>query len=240
MRPLDKLLEKLALNKTACTPAIAKKLLSDPGTCALALCVAAKDLLGECHRWEPEALWLTLEQYSVDMPVENRAKLLAAHTLIDMPSFFWDAGVCEKTALSFAGKEPNPDILEEATVAELAWAVVEAHQLMDYNGEPSQEFGHECCAYAAVVLHREGFVLAPTQLVFAQDILDKTNPARGAESLKTELKKQWEALDKTHLEEMVFTESPPDVQLAKLAAILLHIREREGRTAADLTMLRQP
>ena len=236
MRPLDKLLEKLALNKTACAPAIAKKLLTDPGTCALALCVAAKDLLGECHRWEPEALWLTLEQFNVQMPFENRVKLLAAHTLIDMPSFFWDGGVFEKTALSFAGKEPNPDILEEATASELAWAVVEAHQIMDYNGEPSQEFGHECCAYAAVVLHREGFVLAPSQLVFAQELLDSNNHSSTA--LREEVKKRWEALDKTHLEEMVFTESPPDVQLAKLAAILLHIREREDRTAADLTQLR--
>src|SRR5262249_45132849 len=97
------------------------------------------------------------------------------------------------------------------------------------------EMEHEPAAYAAVVLHREGLVLAPHQLAFCQDVLDRMN--RGATELKSEVRNAWGAVNPDGLATHSFTETPRDVQLAHLAAIELHVREREQSAAADLSRL---
>lgn len=213
----------------------ARHLLTDPGTSTLALLVAAKAVAGEWHEWEPETLWLTLHDKGVDVPGQNRAKLMAALTLIYVPSFYWDGIVFEKTALAFDGHEPNPDTLEEANVAQLTWAVLEAAKIRRHFHEEPPEFDHEPRAYAGVVLHREGFLLAPDALSFAQEQLDKNN--RGLEDLRGQVAEKWAALDKKNLPAHTLGESPLDVQLARLAAVELHVQEREARLADELRQL---
>lgn len=230
-------LEKLAARKKAAAPFTAKRLLADSGTCALALLIAAKDILGEWHEWEPETLWMTLSTHNVEIPVGNRAKLLAAHTLLLVPSFYWDGVVFEKTALALDGVEPNPEMLEEATSAQLAWAVIEAAHIRSHHSEPVPPFDHEPCVYAAVVMHREGLVVAPEQLQFAQEHLDGLNGPL-ARDLYSEVERRWNTLDKKTLAEHPFDESPEGVQMGRLAAVHLHLQEREAATAADLAALR--
>jgi hypothetical protein len=215
------------------TPA-AKSLLEDAGTPAIALMRATTVVLGEFLAWEPESVWLELHRQSIDLPEENRAKLMAAHTLRLMPSFYWDAIVFEKTALAFDGVMPAPEILEEASPARLAWAVVEAAWIIRETREASWEFQHEPRAYAAVVLNRAGYVFAPEQLSFAQAWL---NRERRHDHLLEDVKERWSHVSKDHLEQLTLGENPEDVQIARLAAVELHVRSRRAAAERALTRL---
>jgi len=211
----------------------AKRCILDPQSTASALLFAVKEMLGVCWHWEPETLWIELARKDCDPPEGNRAKIQAGITLFFVPSFYWDGTVFGKTALAFDGHEANPDMLEEASTAQLAWAVQEAARIVAWHGDQPHDFQHEPKAYAAVVMHREGLVLAPTQLAFAQDLLDETNCKETPEGeecptepLKKRVETAWPLVDKTKLETQAFTESPVDVQLARLSSIDLYIQQR--------------
>jgi len=192
---------------------------------------AAHVLLGDFLAWEPESIWMELQHHGVDVPVENRAKIMAALTLRLVPSFYWDAITFEKTAVAFDGVMPNADTLEEASPGRLAWAVVEAAWILRLAKDATWEIGSEPRAYAGVILHRAGFVLAPEQLAFAQPALDR---ARHHDHLTDEVKERWSHVSKDHLEALSLQETPVDVQIARLAAVALHIRERQARAERDL------
>lgn len=212
---------------------VAKSLLEDTSTAAVALLRATTLAIGEFLAWEPESIWLELHRQGVDLPEENRAKLMAAQTLRLVPSFYWDALVFEKTALALDGVMPASDILEEASPARLAWAVVEAAWIIREGREASWEFQHEPRAYAAVVLHRAGFVQAPEQLSFAQAWLDRERPDG---HLREDVRERWARVGKDHLEQLTLGETAEDVQIARLATVELHVRER--RAAAERALAR--
>ncbi len=215
------------------TSPAAKSLLEDIDTPAVALTRAATATIGEWLAWEPESVWLECERQGVNLPTENRAKLMAAQTLRLVPSFYWDAIVFEKTALAFDGVMPLPEILEEASPARLAWAVVEAAWIIRESGEASWEFQHEPRAYTAVVLNRAGYVLAPDQLSFAQTCL---NRERHHGHLLEDVRARWARVGKDHLGQLTLGETPEDVQIARLATVELHVRER--RVAAERALAR--
>lgn len=201
----------------------------------MALMLSAKNLVGDFHGWEPETLWITLEREGVHVPVQNRDKLQAGLALLLVPAFYWDGIVFGKTAIAFDEFESNPTALEEASSAQLAWAVKEAAWICTQHGERVRDFQHEPAAYTALVLHREGLVLAPSQLAFSQEILDRMNTPS---DLRDRVKARWDALDKTKLASVSFEETAEDVQLARLAAIELHVQARESDAARDLAGLR--
>lgn len=156
---------------------------------------------------------------------------MAALTLHLVPSFYWDGIVFEKTAIAFDGVTPNADTLEEASPARLAWATVEAGWILRLAKDPPREFDSEPRAYAGVILHRAGFVLAPEQLSFGQKALDREN-FHGA--LREEVKSRWASVDKAHLEALSLGETPVDVQIARLAAVELHVRDKQAKAQRDL------
>ena len=192
---------------------------------------AAHALLGDFLTWEPESIWLELEHQGVDLPEGNRAKIQAAIALHLVPSFYWDGIVFEKTAIAFDGLVPNPDILEEASPARLAWAVVEAAWIVRLAKNATWEIGSEPRAYAGVILARAGFVLAPEQLAFAQPTL---NRERFHTHLLDEVKARWAQVSKDNLTALSLQETPVDVQIARLASVELHVRERQARAERDL------
>lgn len=212
-----------------------KALLENEHTSAVALLQAARVLLGDFLAWEPESIWLELHHQGVDLPDGNRAKLMAALTLHLVPSFYWDAITFEKTALAFAGAVPNADILEEAAPGQLAWAVVEAAWILRRANNAVWEFNSEPRAYAGVILNRAGFVLAPEQLAFAQPTLDRE---RHHPHLLAEVKARWAQVDKDQLPTLALQETAVDVQLARLAAVELHVRTCRQRATQDLAQLR--
>lgn len=197
--------------------------------------LATRHLVGDFHGWEPETLWLTLEREGMEVPTCNRDKLQAGIALLFVPAFYWDGIVFEKTAIAFDCYESNPDALEEASSAQLAWAVKEAEWILTQHDGVPHSFAHEPKAYSALVMHREGLVLAPKQLAFAQEALDRLNTTT---TLRDRVETRWNALNKTGLADVAFEETEEDVQLARLAAIELHVLDKETNAANGLALLR--
>ena len=209
-------------------------LLTDTTASAVALLRAARAAIPDVVSFEPESIWLELQHQGIDVPVENRARLMAAITLLLVPSFYWDATAYEKTALALDGVQINPDILEEASPAQLAWAVVEAAWIIKDNKGATWEMGHEPRAYTGVILQRAGFVLAPEQLEFAQTAL---NRERFHHHLLEEVTERWNRVDKNGLEKLVLEETPVDVQIARLAAVALHVAAKRASVERDFARL---
>jgi hypothetical protein len=212
----------------------AKDLLAGRTTSAVALCRAAEIVLGDHIAWEPETVWVELEHQGVVVPSETRDRLMAAISLRLVPAFYWDAVVLANTAVAFDGRSVHVEILEEAPPAALAWAVVEAAWLRRRHDLEALRPEHEPIAYVAVVLDRAGFVLAPEQLSFAQDALDARRSRSG---LLDDVRQRWSGIDKGRLADLPLQENPVDVQIARLAAVELHVRSRRAAAEAELARL---
>lgn len=213
-----------------------RTLLTDESTTATALFEATRQLLGPGFlAWEPETIWLELADRNIDMDDVNRDKLMAASTLLQTGGFYWDAAAFEKTAIAFNDLPMIPDAIQEATPAQLSWAVVESANLLRREHQEPGDFDREPVGYAAVCLHRTGFLVAPEMLVFAQKELDKLN--RGAEELRTTVQKRWQKIDKDSLAELELAETPSDVQVGYLAAVHLYVEERARQLMRELKSL---
>ena len=98
---------------------------------ATAIFEAAKRLLGPGFlAWEPDSIWLELADHDIDMDQTNRDKLMAASTLIQTGGFYWDAAAFENIAVAFNDLPIAPDAIQEASPAQVAWAVFEAELLL--------------------------------------------------------------------------------------------------------------
>ncbi len=213
-----------------------RALLESEDTTATGVFRAVQALLGSAFiTWEPESIWLELEDRKIDLPELNRGKILAFSTLLQVPAFYWDANVFENTALSCSNEPVMPEILQEASPAQLTWAVYECEVFLQSDGQ-DPDFDYEPAKYAAVCMHREGLVLAPDLLQFAQEELDRLNRKPGAE-LKGEVQSRWDELKKDQLDAQEFEETPVGVQLARLSAIQLYFDTQLKRYEEDLLVL---
>lgn len=217
----------------------AKELIRDQHTTATGCFNAAEKLYGSQFRaWEPETLWHTLDRQGVDVPLINRDKLLAAVTLTIIPAFWWEMNAFENTTMAFNNVISDHRILQEATPAQLCWSVYEAQLLYgtttDLDEQP--EFDREPEGYTAIVLNRCGYVLAPDLLSFAQPELDKLN-RNGGDVSKKEVKSAWSAMKKKKLADKDFGDSPLELQLGRLAATQLYVKDRLRQYTSDLTRL---
>jgi hypothetical protein len=203
---------------------------------ATAIFEAAKRLLGPSFiAWEPESIWLELDDHNVNMDVVNRDKLLAATTLIQTGGFYWDAAAFENISLAFNDLPVMVDAIQEATPAQLSWAVLETKLLLHRQLQEPGEFDYEPAKYAAVSMYRTGFVLVPELLEFAQDELDKLN--HGNTDLKERIRKRWDSLDKSKLRELKLAETPTDVQIGYLAAVHLYVEGMGKQLKKELSSL---
>lgn len=202
--------------------------LQDTEISATLLYAEVKRLLGPAFRaWEPESIWLELLDLDIDLPPINRDKLLATMTLLDTGSFYWDAAVFENTTMAFDHQWSSPEILQEASPAQMTWAVFEANVIRDREGEEPGVFDYEPAQYAAVSLYRAGFVVAPELLEFAQSALDKLNARSDtAHVLRDAVKARWKALDKDTLQDLSLQETPEDIQIEHLANTHLYVAAR--------------
>lgn len=212
----------------------AKDMLASRTASAVALCRAADMALGDHLDWEPESTWVDLDRQGVIVPVEARDRLMAAIALRLVPAFYWDAIVTANTAVAFDGRPAHVEILEEASPAALAWAMVEAAWIRRRHDLEALRPEHEPIAYVAVVLDRAGLVLAPDQLSFAQDALDARRPRSG---LLDDVRQRWSGVDRARLADLALQETPVDVQIARLAAVELHVRARRSAAEAELARL---
>jgi len=209
--------------------------LDSEDTFATTLILSLHKLLGEqFYYWEPDTVNIELERRNIHLPEINAAKLQAAITLLFVPSFFWDAVAYEKTCLAFNNILPNPDALQEASPAQLSWGVIEATEVIRRHDRSVPKIDHESIHYTAVVLHREGFLIAPNQLQFAQERLDQLNCCDN-ESLRNKTEERWRLLTPTSLPSQAFTEDPVDIQLARLSAVELYIQQRQKELTSQLS-----
>lgn len=196
----------------------------------------AKRVLGASFvAWEPESIWLELKDEGIDLSPINRDKLMATLTLIQTGSFYWDAAVFENTIMAFEHQYSSPEVLQEASPAQIAWGISEAEIILERNDKEKGVFDHEPTQYTAVSLHRAGLVVAPDLLEFAQEELDKLN--RGNLDIKEEVQKRWKALDKTRLDQLELSETPVDVQIGYLAAVYIHVAERAKQLKDELAQM---
>lgn len=226
------------LEKLATPEAEARAILLDPTSTASGIDAAIRKLLDAVSSFEPESIWLDLAARGIDPPLENRAKLLAAVTMETMPIFWWDGMAFEKTAIAFSSIIPQPDILQEASPAQIAWAVCEGRSLRLRLNLDVPEFEHEPAAYGAVVLNRGGFVVAPEELSFCQSRLDDLT--RGNKDLKERVRKEWTQLGETTLTTHPFLETDVGVQLARLASVKLYVDMMTHRAAEEILKVNQP
>jgi hypothetical protein len=217
----------------------AEAMLHDPHTTATGCFKAAEILCGDGFRaWEPDSLWLTFDRKGIDVPLLNRDKLLAAVTMTIVPAFWWEMNAFENTIMAFNNVVSNPEIVQEATPAQIAWAVYEAEllygQLEDMEDTPY--FDREPVLYTAIVLHRAGFLRPPDLLSFAQTALQDLNKD-GAEVSLNDLDMAWSTMRKMKLDGIDLGETPLEIQLGRLASVQLYIEERRQQYSDDIGRL---
>lgn len=228
-------------NKSEAARNRAKAILNDPEATATAVFLATYQLLsgrgqvgGAFLAWEPESIWLELKDAGVDLSIENRDKLLAAITILHGDAFHWDAAIFENTIEAFNDIPSAPDAVQEASPGEIAWGAFEAELFAQFAGYVGN-YDYEPTLYTALSMHRDGLVVAPELLAFAQEELDAANT--DAAILKANTISRWEEVDKTKLENLELTETPEDVQVARLAAIHLYVGKRAQQLDAELANL---
>jgi len=229
------------LIKTASQEAAAKSLLLDPdNNTAAGLYLAARTLYGiEILTWEPETLWLTMKEDGIDLPNGERNKLEAAITLQVNPSFYWDSIVFQQTIQAFADEPFDPEALQENHPAYMDWGVYEASVVRGLDPDSPQipDFDEDVQMYAAVCLHRAGYVVTPKSLKFAQDALTKLIPT-DVSAFQKEVRDAWNKLDKTKLTQTQFFENRLGVQLAKLASCHIFTQERAEKLGEEVVDLK--
>ena len=201
---------------------VSKKLLEQETTPAGLLLIAAKNVLGPgVQAWSPDTIWIELEDREhLNIPLINRDKLLAAMTLIEVPAFYWEVNTFQNTVMALNDVQSNPERIQEATGAQIAWAVFEAETILHEHQMWEPEFDYEPRMYAAVCLQREGLIMAPEILNFCQPELTRLTKD-GAEVSIDVLKVAWSSKPKHDL-----GETPIDIQLTHLSKIQAYLDAR--------------
>lgn len=213
-----------------------REILMKEDATATAIFEAAKRLLGPSFlAWEPESIWLELADHNVNMDPVSRDKLMAASTLIQTGGFYWDAAAFENITLAFNDLPVVPEAIQEASPAQLSWAVFESKLILNRQLQESGEFDYESERYAAVSMYRTGYILAPELLEFAQIELDKLN--QGHIDLKDQIQKRWKGLNKSRLDELKLAETPLDVQIGYLSSVHLYVESRARQLKKELASL---
>lgn len=205
-----------------------RRILTNENASATAVYYATLAELGPaCLNWEPETIWLELDRAGVDIEEINRDKLMACFALKLNPAFYWNHHVFENTCMVFNSLVDDPGVFHEALPEHVAWAVFEARKVVDE--EP--EYYHDAGAYTAVVLHRDGFVVAPSLLDFAQPHLDLLNRNTDLKAVVTAAYNDKNYVVTGDEEDVI------DVQVARLRAVDDYVAEHKETLLADLESL---
>lgn len=232
------------LVKTAARETFARRLLlNSEAHTATGVYMAARTLYGvDLLHWEPETIWLTLEQDGIVLQVAARDKLMAAITLQLNPAFYWDSIAFQHTVQVLNGEHTNPEALQECCPAHMAWAVHEAGFIrgLDPHGHEVPEFDEDVQLYVAVCLKRDGFLIPPKELDTEeiQKALDCQYPhcqvPDDKKYARNEVREAWAKLPKGRLQHTEFAEDSLGVQLAQLAACHVYVSMRAEELAQEL------
>jgi hypothetical protein len=125
--------------------------------------------------WEPESMWMEFQGLGLELSDANKDKLLACVTLVTTSQFYWNIHAFSSTVAAFNELPFLPGYIEEHEPKHIAWAVVEARNVLAVEDQEFYPLDIDIEAYVGVCFHREGFVLVPDILRDSQDDLDRLN-----------------------------------------------------------------
>lgn len=204
-----------------------KKALQNENTFA-SVCMKALFCLfdNDWLNWEPESIWIELNHQGIDVPVGNRAQIMAGRSLLTTGRFWYDAHAFEATCLAFNNEESIFSGLDDAPVMAINWAVYEADLIHKAYENETLEYDREPIGYTAVQLYREGFVIAPPLLNMAESQLLGMLP-KEAKELANTIREAWAAAPRGQaLVDAAYPETPEGVQLVRLASVQVYFDER--------------
>ena len=220
---------------------LAKKFLSSDEVSVQFQYPAFKRLLGRMAlSYEPETIWLELAREGINPSECLRDRIMAILALQSNEKFFWDYGVFHNVVMAFNCESVNPGRLQVLTPGQLVVGVTESRMLFHtMHGETEiPEFDHEPQAYTAACFERAGMIYAPKPRDFCQDILDTLNNCDNCE-LKQKVQEEWERIPESEILSHAYPETPVGVQLAKLAAMHVYVKEKADKYMSDLASLKQ-
>lgn len=217
----------------------ALKLLTDDCTVASVACRAIEKELGMAWKlWEPETLWKELHHRGVDVPLGNRQQIMAGRAVLNTGRVFYDGLVFDRTSAAFSNDLCDYEGFDDAVVAHHAWCIDEVRAISDFHEDPVVEYDREVVGIVVRSLREEGFVIAPTELEFAQSALDRTWGKSGAE-LKKDVLAIWASAKGLSVRNIPYPETPRGVQMARLASVEAFLTERRATRVKQLAELAQ-
>lgn len=219
-----------------------RDVLRDPNATVSTAWKALVHLFGpEVEEWEPDTLHIELRRRGVTPTTELMSKLLAAQTVVTTRAWCENYEVLFAVALACDGVPVAPGFPQHPTPEQLAWAVVECASLTGLKLADLENHGFdpdEIDPAVACVLIDEGWHVAPKELSFVDDVMEKMthraeNEASYAEM--TELRDAASTMPLSELERVTKETGETDagVQLARLLDLRRYIEEREALRAAQ-------
>lgn len=132
-----------------------------PALVLYSICVAKFGT--EIHDWEPETLWMEIQdEFKTDAHECCKDKLQAVITLVTTNNFWENFQAFEGVCKAFSCHSPDFENLTPLSVEECSWGVAEAH-LLD---ETPEEFSEEVRGYVREILRLHGYLISPPHLQF--------------------------------------------------------------------------
>ncbi len=183
----------------------------------------------DIETWEPDTIAHELQHRGVPPTAGLMTKLLGAQTVVTTGVVSWDHEALFAFALACAGVAHSASEFAHPPVALLAYALQEIGRLRPGADLAENHDPDEIAPAVAVLLHDEGFVVAPRLLEFAQDSLDRLSHA--SSELKEKIRTEWAKVsDKPDTELRRVAESLPEdevgVQVRRLGDVVLFLRHR--------------
>lgn len=146
------------------------KALCDPDSFATTQLVILLDHFGtEFLNWEPSTILQQVEEdFSIEWPLENFDKLMAAVVILTTDRFFKSLPAFIQLANALAGSSEPLAGMDLADSHECAWAITEV-LLWESPLEDPEPFADEIRRYLGAILREEGYTHAPDVLAIAVD-----------------------------------------------------------------------
>lgn len=212
----------------------AATVLRDPAVAPSVAWKAVKKLLGlTCEAWELDTIRIELSRRNIETNDSLMAKVFGAMTIATSHAWTYDHDVLFAFAVACSGVSADAEALPHPTPEQLCWAISEIHAIRGKKPDEDEGFDPDTIDPAiAVVLHDDGYVVAPDELSFAQDALDKLNKHGDSAELKTEVRDAWKTVSKIAVSDLrkqlsQLDEEPAEVQIHRLGDCKLYVAEHE-------------
>ena len=195
---------------------------------------AVKKLLGPtCEAWELDTIRIELSRRNIETHDSLMAKVFGAMTIATSHAWTYDHDVLFAFAVACSGVSADAEALHHPTPEQLCWAISEIHAIRGKKPDEDEGFDPDTIDPAiAVVLHDDGYVVAPDDLSFVQDALNKLNKYGDSAELKTEVRDAWKTVSKIPVADLrkqlsQLDEEPAEVQIHRLGDCKLYVAEHE-------------